>query len=153
MYHRILVPIDGSDISWRGLSEAIGLAADQRCELVLLHVVDDFPTVRQLASSVPIDEQELQRRRAGEEMLTRGVQMARASEVKATTSVKRAVESTPDTILDTAAAMGCGLIVIGTHGHGGVRRAVLGSVADRVSRHSPVPVMLVPPSTVPAAAD
>ena len=88
-----------------------------------------------------------------EEMLTRGVQMARASEVKATTSVKRAVESTPDTILDTAAAMGCGLIVIGTHGHGGVRRAVLGSVADRVSRHSPVPVMLVPPSTVPAAAD
>ena len=151
MYHRILVPLDGSDTSWRGLSEAIRLAAEQRSELVLLHVVDDFPTVRQLASNVPIDDQELQRRRAGEELLARGLQIAHASNVQATTSVKLAVDSTPGTILDTAATMGCQPIVIGTHGHGGVRRAVLGSVADRVSRHSPVPVMLVPPSTVPAA--
>jgi nucleotide-binding universal stress UspA family protein len=152
MYQRILVPIDGSETSWRGLSEALRLAAPDRSELLLLYIVDDFPTVRQLASSVPIDEQEKQRLRAGEELLTRGLQLARAARVRARTTSKLAVDSTPGTILATAAAEGCELIVIGTHGHGGIRRAVLGSVADHVSRHSPVPVMLVPPSTKPAAA-
>ena len=40
MYKRILVPIDGSDTSERGLQEAIGLARDVKARLVLLHVID-----------------------------------------------------------------------------------------------------------------
>jgi nucleotide-binding universal stress UspA family protein len=153
MVHRILVPIDGSDTSWRGLEEAVRHAARQGSELLLLHVVDDFPTLRQIASSEDFDAQERERRRAGEALLTRGLQLARDSKVKAAPRVKIAVDSTPATILETAVAAGCELIVVGTHGHGGIRRAVLGSVADHLARHSPVPVLLVPPAAQPATAD
>jgi nucleotide-binding universal stress UspA family protein len=109
-------------------------------------------TVRQLAPIVPTGDRnrELQRRRAGE-LPMRDLQLTQASKVKGATSVKLAVESTPGITLDTAATMSCERIVIGTHGHGGARRAVLHSVADQESRHRPVPVMPVPPPTVPAA--
>jgi hypothetical protein len=78
-------------------------------------------------------------------MLAHGVKLAQASRVKATTEVCFAIESAPDSIIETAGRTGCGLIVIGTHGRSGVRRAVLGSVAEAVSRRSAVPVLLVPP--------
>lgn len=47
-------------------------------------------------------------------------------------------------ILDAAAKCGASMIVMGTHGGGGLARAVIGSVADRVVRHSDVPIVLVP---------
>lgn len=47
-------------------------------------------------------------------------------------------------ILDAAARCGASMIVMGTHGRGALARAVIGSVADRVVRHSDVPVVLVP---------
>jgi nucleotide-binding universal stress UspA family protein len=46
-------------------------------------------------------------------------------------------------ILDTAEKVDAGLIVIGTHGRRGLPRALLGSVAERVVRLSPVPVLTV----------
>jgi nucleotide-binding universal stress UspA family protein len=150
MYPRILVPMDGSDTASRGLVEAIRLAHGHPSELVLLHVIDDFPTMRQFASNEPLDAQRAQRRAAAQELLAHGVKLAQASRVKATTEVCFAIESAPDSIIETAGRTGCGLIVIGTHGRSGVRRAVLGSVAEAVSRRSVVPVLLVPPH--PAAA-
>jgi nucleotide-binding universal stress UspA family protein len=47
-------------------------------------------------------------------------------------------------IVDAATETRADLIVLGTHGHGGLKRAVLGSVADRVIRLGPCPVMSVP---------
>jgi nucleotide-binding universal stress UspA family protein len=46
-------------------------------------------------------------------------------------------------IVDQAAALGCDLIVMGTHGRGAVARAVLGSVADWVVRHASCPVVIL----------
>ena len=48
-----------------------------------------------------------------------------------------------DAILQEAKSAGCDLIVIGTHGRRGFRRALLGSDAESVLRESPVPVLLV----------
>ncbi len=42
MFRRILVPVDGSSTSNRGLDEAIGLARDQKAKICLLHVLDDL---------------------------------------------------------------------------------------------------------------
>jgi nucleotide-binding universal stress UspA family protein len=149
MYSRILVPIDGSDTANRGLAEAIRLAHGHPTELVLLHVIDDFPTMREFASSDPREDQRAQRRRAAEELLDPGVKLARDSQVKATTDVCFAIESAPDSIVETAKRLGCEMIAIGTHGRRGFRRAVLGSVADAVARRSTVPVLLVPPFPTP----
>lgn len=52
--------------------------------------------------------------------------------------------STTEQILATAQALKADLIVVGTHGRTGVRRAVLGSVAEEVLRHAPCPVLVVP---------
>ena len=49
-----------------------------------------------------------------------------------------------EAILEKAIEVDADMIVMGTHGRGGLSRAVIGSVADRVLRHSPVPVVLVP---------
>ena len=145
MYKRILVPLDGSSTSERGLSEAIRFARGHDTRLVLLHVIDDFPTMREFASNEPIDSSRVRRQREAEDLLRRSVRQAEDSGIDAESSVRFAIESAPDTIVETAAKLHCELIVIGTHGRSGFRRAVLGSVAERVSRHSPVPVMLVPP--------
>ena len=47
-----------------------------------------------------------------------------------------------EAIVDVAARLGCDLIVMSTHGLSGIRRVVLGSVADHVVRHARVPVLL-----------
>jgi nucleotide-binding universal stress UspA family protein len=58
-------------------------------------------------------------------------------------------------VLEQACATKADLIVLTTHGRSGVRRAVLGSVADRVARHATMPVLVVPPprSQLPVGAE
>ena len=51
-----------------------------------------------------------------------------------------------ETIVVSAGSGRFDLIVMGTHGRRGVKRALLGSVAERVVRSSPVPVLTVPPA-------
>jgi nucleotide-binding universal stress UspA family protein len=54
-------------------------------------------------------------------------------------------DSVPDEILRVAREWGAGLLVLGTHGRGGLERALLGSVAGSVARRADCPVLLVPP--------
>lgn len=56
-------------------------------------------------------------------------------------------------ILTTAGAVASDLIVMGTHGRTGLQRLLLGSVAERVIRRSPVPVLTVPPGVKNAAGE
>jgi nucleotide-binding universal stress UspA family protein len=51
---------------------------------------------------------------------------------------------TAHTILETTARLGASHLVIGSHGHGGLHHILVGSVAEEVVRHAPVPVVLVP---------
>jgi nucleotide-binding universal stress UspA family protein len=48
-----------------------------------------------------------------------------------------------DQIIEVGEELGVGLIVIGSRGHGGVRRALMGSVSDSVIRHAHCPVLVV----------
>lgn len=50
MYHRILVPLDGSPTAEAGLRHAIGLASALKAKLVLLHVMDDFALMMEMSS-------------------------------------------------------------------------------------------------------
>src|SRR5512133_532189 len=58
MYKRILVPLDGSATSERGLREAIGLAGENKSRLILLHVVDEYPLVLQMSSATNHEQTE-----------------------------------------------------------------------------------------------
>ncbi|MGM9488265.1 universal stress protein [Ideonella sp. YS5] len=144
MYDRILVPVDGSATCEHGLQEAIALAARLKATLVLLHVVDDFPFMVELASAASFDETRSRLLKMGNEILAQASRHATEGGA-ASETVLREVTSrrAADAIVEEATRRQCGLIVMGTHGRRGFNRLAMGSDAELVLRESPVPVLLV----------
>jgi nucleotide-binding universal stress UspA family protein len=144
MYHRLLVPLDGSAPSERGLHEAIRLAADQKATLFLLHVLDDYPMLSEGTSARSYEATLNRMRRHGSELLAKANDAAAEAGIHAKTVLREVSPATvADAILDEAVKLGCDLIVMGTHGRRGVSRLTMGSEAELVVRMSPVPVLLV----------
>jgi nucleotide-binding universal stress UspA family protein len=144
MYQRILVPLDGSETARRGLKEAIGLAIEQKSTLHLLHVINDFPMLVALTSTAGLEAAADKARLAGDAILAQAQAEVDASHVPCERALREVIEGrAADIIVREAKEARCDLIVMGTHGRGGVRRLALGSDADLVVRHSPVPILLV----------
>jgi len=144
MYKRILVPLDGSEPSTLGLTDAIGLAAALGATLRLVHFVDQFRPLPGLAGHATYVELLAKTKVEGEQFLQAGLQRAQAAGVKA----ESALLSLPngklsDVIAADATNWGADLIVIGTHGRKGIERILWGSDTAGVVRGSPVPVLIV----------
>jgi nucleotide-binding universal stress UspA family protein len=151
MYQRILVPIDGSDTAQRGLQEAIELARPLKATLVVLHVVDDFPMLVEMASVIDVDAALSELRRRGEALLA---EAQRAAEERGVAVQTRLLEVAggriAERIVSEAEANRCDLIAMGTHGRRGLPHLLLGSAAESVLRTSPLPVLLL---RLPAARE
>lgn len=144
MYDRILVPLDGSPPSERGLGEALRLAAEFNATLLLLHVVDDCPRLLELAPAVNYLQTMDRIRREGQELLDAARRVAEQAGVTVETLVREvSQERIADAIVDVARKNRCSLIVMGTHGRRGLDRVAIGSDAEGVLRCSPVPVLLL----------
>lgn len=144
MVQRILVPVDGSGTAMRGLREAIGLAQITRASLCLLHVVDTYPLLGEMASVTSVDEYQRELHRHGEQVLRQAAEAAAAAGVAAQTICRdSAHQRVSDLIAAEAVNSDCDLIVMGTHGRRGFARFTLGSDAERVLRHCTVPVLVV----------
>ena len=144
MYSRILVPIDGSPTSQRGLDEAIALAQHVGGTLHLLNVVDARLLMGELSAYVPPRRLLDDWHAAGERLVAEGVERARAKGLTVDGVVRSdAAFRVCDMIVREAADSGAELIVMGTHGRRGLRRVALGSDAELVLRESSVPVLLV----------
>lgn len=144
MYHRILVPLDGSATAERGLREAIGLAALHKSRLVVIHVVDDFSSLVELSSVASYERMKLELSQSGNAVLERARLAVADAGVQAEISLVKVTDKrVAGVIVDQAAKSGCDLIVMGTHGRRGFSRLTMGSEAELVARSSPVPVMLV----------
>jgi nucleotide-binding universal stress UspA family protein len=145
MYQRILVPIDDSTTSLRGLDEALSLAKLTGATLRLVHVVDElkyvtgFETFATYSGDlVPLMAE------AGRQLLEQGrVRAQRAGIVAESALFTSLAGRVSDIVVEQAKAWKAELIVIGTHGRHGVTRALLGSDAEQVLRIAPVPVLLV----------
>lgn len=139
---RILVAVDGSELSDRALDHAAGLAraaADTR-----LHVVTVLPPVRVYGEvKVYAGEQHMHELAALQAM--KPLEAAREQLASAGVDAEfEELEGDPaETIARRAAELGCDSIVMGTHGRGRVTHLVLGSVAQRVVHLASVPVTLV----------
>lgn len=144
MYRRILVPLDGSPASLRGLKEAIHLARDDRARLRLVHVLDETPMLGMMEEGVDLGPFLQDLRKRGRALLERAHRRAKKSGVAAdATTAESAGGPAADAILREAKRWRADIIVMGTHGRRGLRHVVLGSEAERVVRLSPVPVLLV----------
>ncbi|PCR90281.1 universal stress protein [Natrinema ejinorense] len=135
-YADVLVPTDGSDHATAAVERAASIATRHGATLHLLSIVDELPETiasgssqlsEQLEENVQevLDEAEAIARRAGADPVTTTV---------STGSVPREITAYAD-------AEGIDLVVMGTHGHTGLDRHLLGSFSERVIRTSPVPVL------------
>jgi nucleotide-binding universal stress UspA family protein len=148
MFKRILVAIDGSPTARRGLRVALELAADQRAVVHAVHVVDDMGIVPSLDGGyIPsslIDNYGQALRDKGYKALDKATLQARGAGVTFKAALVETMgQGVAQAILQQARKVKADLIVLGTHGRRGLRRALLGSDAEAVVREAPVPVLLV----------
>ncbi len=143
MIDKILVMIDESEVSLRGLTQAKALAEQLGASLVLLHVLEPLPTYTiNVANYLPEGEMERAAVEYGQQLLTNAShQLGGAGNVE--TVLKVAKDRIWREVLAVTSDADIDLIVMGTHGREGIERAILGSVAEKIARHASVPVMLV----------
>lgn len=141
--HRILFASDFSRPSRRAFVRAIEFARLTRAQLVIAHVlspaipyVGDGYVSPQLYDQIATDL-ETRARKQLRQMALR----AKAAGVRAGVLLLEGVP--PERIVRAARAKRAGLIVMGTHGHTGLTRMILGSVAARVVATAPCPVLTV----------
>lgn len=152
MYEKILVPIDGSDTAALGLREAIKLARCHGARIRLVHVVDELPAVTppEAAAAAGIIMDQL--RSDGESILKDAAAAVRDAGLPVDSKLIEEMGGQAGAhIVQEAQAWPADLIVCGTHGRSGIRRAVMGSAAEYVVRRGPVPVLLVPSGASVAA--
>jgi nucleotide-binding universal stress UspA family protein len=132
-YHRILVAVDGSADATAALGHAVTLARDQNALITLLTVAPPTSKPIGVGASAPPDLLD-----AHEELLREATARV-PGDVGVTGRLERG--NPAETILRLAEDHD--LVVMGSHGHSRVHRALLGSVSERVLKASKVPVLLM----------
>jgi nucleotide-binding universal stress UspA family protein len=144
MYGKILVPVDGSETSTRGLNEAIKIAKAQGSQLLLVHIVNEFILDSTYAPGLYSANLIETLVKGGRAVLDAGEADAKRHGVKAETVLIESIGGiAADLILAQAKQWQPDLIVMGTHGRRGLARLAMGSDAEEVVRAATVPVMLV----------
>ncbi|MFC7074119.1 universal stress protein [Halovenus rubra] len=137
MYDRILVPTDGSTGTAHVAMHAIELATKHDAAVHTIHVVDTKLTGPLADAGIARDSLDTQGKKAVEAVK----EMANSHSVDCETAIEDG--SPAETILDYATEIGADVIVAGTHGRSGVTRQLIGSVTERLVRHSTCPVLTV----------
>ena len=147
MYKHILVPTDGSRLSLKAVKEAVNLAKTCKAKVTALFVIEPYMPRISDESIMPIGlarDQEAYRQiseKAASDALAKVQKGFAASKVSCKT------EFTTDPmpwhgILDTAKKRKCDLIVMASHGRGGLAGVLLGSETHKVLAHSRTPVLV-----------
>jgi len=143
-FQRILVPVDGSAPSLIGLTKAAELARALGARIFLLHVTESSPltVAPDVVAYSPQVVDDLHE--AGRDILSEAAGRVKALGVDCESMQSDAIgPGVPAAIVAEAARVNADLIVVGTHGRTGLRRALLGSDAEEIMRETTLPVMLV----------
>lgn len=145
---RILVAVDGSDISMKAADYAITLAKNNdnnEAEIFVINVIDIPPMFKMLPSDTRKQLIRIGRQQATQ-IFDNIEQIAKRHDVKTNKINTEMVEtsmSAADEIIRYAKEKGVDLIVVGTKGRSGMSKALLGSVASKVVTYSPCSVLVV----------
>jgi len=142
-FRKILVPVDFSDCSMKGLEYAKKLAREFRAKLILLHSIalqyyvasDEYARYDLPLLLEQIDE-------AAKQQMRDLVQQTNWNGVEVETSIE--IGHAGQEICAEATQHNAGLIAISTHGRTGFKHVLLGSTAEYVVRHASCPVLVVP---------
>ncbi len=147
MYEKILVPLDGSSLSERAVRHAEEIARRTRCEILLMQAVTlPMPVVPEAV--LVVDDKWLAEAKKDASRYLEGIAAPLREEGIA---VRTVVDERPpaDAILHVAEREEVDLVVMSSHGRGGLSRLLMGSVAESVFRATPRTVMLVKPERLP----
>jgi nucleotide-binding universal stress UspA family protein len=147
LYNRILVPTDGSREGRRAVGHAVAVAEAHGATVIALYVINTasyngIPMESSWKNVTTLLDTDAQA--ALDEVVDIGAE-------RGVTVETEIIEGSPSReIIRAAEANDCDLIVMGTHGRGGLDRLLLGSVAEKVVRSAPIPVMTVRVGIEPA---
>lgn len=139
----IVVPTDFSEYAEHAFTWALGLAADRKAKIVLMHAVHPttyyaFPETMYLTDFAKLEEEVMAdaRKRLIDFVTQKGIPGV-------TVETRVVVGEAVWEICQVATHEPADLIVMGSHGRTGLSHVFLGSVAERVVRHAPCPVLVV----------
>lgn len=139
---KILVPVDHSDLSRKALDCAVSVAGPFEARIILLTVIEDrFPYPDMFSFEQPEGDYYRAMKAQAHEDLSALSALYPAMKERMELYITRGRPY--DKIVEVAGAEKADLIVMGTHGVGGLTHALLGSVCERVIRHAPCPVLVV----------
>lgn len=144
--NRVLIPTDFSDFSSPAVQYGCAIAARFDAEIHLLHVVPDAAMLVPEAAAFTAESMEAQAAALREEAMKN----LQALDVEGWTNSKSVIREVRVgaafmEIIEYAREKEIDLIVIGTHGRSGLMHVLMGSVAERIVRKSPCPVLTVKP--------
>ena len=137
----VLVPIDFSDQANVVIEWATHMAEEHSSKILLLHVYHLPVEFQQLEGAYLPPDFWSNVKKEAEQQLAAHSQQIRKHEVEVETLVREGYPAT--VIVEEAERQRADLIVIGTHGHTGLKHLLLGSIAERVVRTAPCPVLTV----------
>ena len=146
MYKHLLIATDGSELAGKAVSNGLALARELNASVTAVTVTEPWPPVEMAAKMEqgklhPIEDFE-----KGVANWANGVLAGVAAKAKemgvACETVHIADHHPADGIIETSRTRDCDLIVMASHGRRGVKKLLLGSVANEVLAHSSMPVLI-----------
>jgi nucleotide-binding universal stress UspA family protein len=157
MFKRILVPLDGSRFASRALRYAAEVAQGFGAEVVLIQVIKPATSVIDAGAPVGVSvagseiavqaalEADKRNAARARRYLSGKVRAIRSRHIQS--SYRVLIGDIAHSIIEFSEKQSIDLVVMTTHGKSGLRRAVMGSVADVVIRESGKPVLVIRPQT------
>lgn len=136
---KILVPVDGSENSQKGIEMALAIAESSGASITVLEVIEEFGPLPGYYEAPPADVSRI--RWVSEQRFEKVHTPLEKTKVKWDRRVEEGYAA--ETIVRVAEESACDLIVIGSRGMGVFGRFLLGSVSDRVVHHAPCSVLVV----------
>ena len=149
MYQHILIPTDGSELAERGVTHGLSLAKFVGARVTAI-IVEERPdawwgvggAISEPRGGVAFAELTEELKKHAASVLVRVANAAKQAGVPCDTILVEHVQRPYEAIIATATNRGCDLIVMASHGRGGLSAAVLGSVTNKVLTHAKTPVLV-----------
>lgn len=144
MFNKILIPVDGSEGSWRALENAVAIGEKFGAELVVATVIQPYNNATLL--SVPLDTKTItegnsELEKVGDKVLQMAAE--RLIDYKGKVNYCLEIGHPSERIIALAKKEKVEAIVIGSRGLSGIAEFFLGSVSSKVSQYADVPVLIV----------